>query len=1051
MPALTAGQLTTLRTTKHATKLYLAVYQPASIWTGRVNGDLAIRATSIAFNSGSGSTPAANYEIWFGSSAGAKDIGVSRIKTHPGGASGTLTIAPNNFDLANGDYITVKANIQPQAIQPNCGTTIYEDWDTAYTDQNTNYRPLARMGSPACAWINAATGLATVRFYSDSVAMAGVLSSYLWTLPSATYIVGNSTTAGTSGVPNVVTWNTAGQYWCSLRVTDSNGNTHTTYRPVFIFDSATLPYTQVEIGSLEGSLDGGGFSCSLTVRGDATASEFPDLAQVVLFARDFYDDTETSIGGDYAYRENIVFVGFIRAGSVKAHSWNQTVEFQAAGVGVFAENLPGYAFNLASGTPGGWHTLSGMTYALAAYHIITEHSTLDHICDVDLQPVSYSADKVDFVASTLRDQIAQQCVAPVRSVFGSSPLGRLYARQNPQLVASASRTEDVILDTTNADFRDTVDIVQERTPKETAQLDFNGFNFTGAGEQTPVLSLAPGAPYPSGRFDRLDGIRVTDQTDSNNISGYFEGRANNQYPDVSIKWRGNYRVFSVFPPEKIRLNITAAQNNRGIAWTNQTFWTKRVSYSFRNGALLVDTNHENDVCGSAGITGNYPSEPPPPSFGGGPPPIYDPPPIYIPPERPPGLGDLIYTCAGNSGTNTGGVAKIVNGYTTNTPTITRIDTGASAVTRNWYSINFDPFSYTTQFTRMVGLCEDGLYEFTGLDGVVSQNKILDSAAASTVLGVAVTLGKSWTFNVRAQDEIIILAYGAYSSLTPNRHRVYTLYSTDGGANWSGSASQYALVIQSTDYSNTKIIASYHNTAARYYLVGPIYGTELTTGIFLALKASTLPDFTPHYGVVNPGVPIYFGANAQLVFPFINSSGVVYANDNIAYLYGGDFTSGITTLQKFNTFETAATPVPTPDSLGNTRMVWGFTNPPYFFFPHTFNEAVLYGSRQSGTYSLSQNEIWVSQTSGATWFLRTPTSTARANLDAPVSMYAALIDENIFYALGHDSGGNVYLLKTTDFGATWSDISNYGTGNYLDTVLGTSNYSNKIILVDYYKV
>jgi len=232
MPAISAANLARLRTTRHATKLYLAVHQPATLWTGRVNGEHAIRATSIIFNSGSGTTPNANYEIWFGTSASANDIGIGRLKTHPGGASGTLTIAPNNFDLASGNYITVKENIQPQSVQPYVGTTIYEDWDTAYTNQNTQYRPLARMGCPACAFIDPDTGLATVNFWSDSEAISGSLSSYLWTLPGATYTVGNSTTAGTSGVPNTVTWDTSGQKWCSLRVTDSNGNTHTTYRPL---------------------------------------------------------------------------------------------------------------------------------------------------------------------------------------------------------------------------------------------------------------------------------------------------------------------------------------------------------------------------------------------------------------------------------------------------------------------------------------------------------------------------------------------------------------------------------------------------------------------------------------------------------------------------------------------------------------------------------------------------------------------------------------------------------------------------------------------------
>lgn len=1050
MPAISGANLARLRTKQHKTKLYLAVYHPASMWTAQVNGNHAAYATAIAVSGASGTTPVADYEVWFGSSAGLMDIGRSRVKSFSGS---TLTIAPNNMDLAGGEYITVKQNIIPASIQPNCGTTIYENWDTAYTDQNTNYRPIARMGAPACAFIGETTGLATVKFWSDSEAISGTLSSYLWVTPNGTYTTGNATTAGTAGTPNVVTWDTAGQYWCSLRVTDSNGNTHTTYRPVFIFNrySGTVPYSQIEIQGLEGSQESGGWTCALTVRGTADRTAFPELAQVVIFAEDYYDDELTSIGGDYTWRENIVFVGFVQEGSVKAHAWNQTIELKADGIGVLMEKLPGYAANLVSGTPGGWHTLTGMTYKLAAYHIITEHSTIDHICDVDLSPISASASRIDFVASSLKDQIAMQCIAPIRSVLGSSRLGRLYARQQPQLVAAASRTESITLDTSNADFRDTIDIISERELKPVAQIDFNGYKFVD-GEQTPVLSLAPGVPWDSGRFERVDGIYVDTQANSNIISGYFEGRANNQYPEVSIKWRGNYRIFDPFPVEKIRLNLTTAQNNRGIAWTNKIFWTKRMSMSYRAGILLVDTSVESDVVGNPGITGNYPVNPPTPPTPV-PPGTIDEPTITPPPPRPQGRGNLIYVCGTNAGgANTGGIAKCVDGYS-GTPVWSVVAGGPSHINgltsdaQNVKAINFDPFSYNgTMFTKMWAMTGDGLYLGVTLDGTPSFSKKLDSTSAGALLGKTVTLGLSFTPNVRTSGMILALAHEQNGAET----KTYTLWSLDNGTTWNGNALYWIRGLWASvgTGNELQIICSYHKDST-YYIAGQMYGTEsepFTT--YMAVKATTLPVFTKHYYIQDAhNDPAY----ATIVQPFINQSGGnVYTNDDRIYVYGVVYSDGVTMLRKFTSFDSSDPNAPALWSgIGDVGMVWGFSNPkpPYYFFPHTFDENYIIGAHNTS------NELWTTFNNGAIWTKYAVAMSGRTGVagGGVANLYLVPADENIFYLLTHDTNGLMCIGKTIDFGATFTDISNFGTANAIDTVLGTSTNAGQIILVDYYKV
>ena len=129
------------------------------------------------------------------------------------------------------------------------------------------------------------------------------------------------------------------------------------------------------------------------------------------------------------------------------------------------------------------------------------------------------------------------------------------------------------------------------------------------------------------------------------------------------------------------------------------------------------------------------------------------------------------------------------------------------------------------------------------------------------------------------------------------------------------------------------------------------------------------------------------------------------------------------------------------------MAWGYSTPkmPFYFFPHTFDENYIYGARND------QNEFWVTTNGGTTWTKRTPSITGRGSLAGIKYFSYVLADERIYYLLGHDASGNVYVAKTTNLGTAFTDVSNFGAAGYLDTVLGSSNYAHKVMLLDYFKV
>ncbi len=85
MPALSAGDLTNLRSDGHKSLVYLSVEQPPTLLSARLNDAGVSRGdSSITWDTGSGSdwnkVQELN-EVWVGSAAGLKDKGVARIRS----------------------------------------------------------------------------------------------------------------------------------------------------------------------------------------------------------------------------------------------------------------------------------------------------------------------------------------------------------------------------------------------------------------------------------------------------------------------------------------------------------------------------------------------------------------------------------------------------------------------------------------------------------------------------------------------------------------------------------------------------------------------------------------------------------------------------------------------------------------------------------------------------------------------------------------------------------------------------------------------------------
>lgn len=593
MPTVSDHDLSLLRTLPQATQLFLAVYRPAIAMQGVTLQDNPPGDVTVGLGSVVESRPYyRDYLVNISHvTPGDDELGFTRLRSYPGGATGTIQIAPCNANSALGDYYTVMEYIAPMSIRPRqrAGHNIEEDWNVAYTDQTRYYRPFVHLGPPAAAWIDPLTGLATVYFHDTSIgAMVGSsVTARSWYLP------GSDTVTRTDN-DFYSTWDTAGQYYMNELVTETNGKTARGFRPVFIFDppdtGGVQPITEFSLSELEGSVENAGWSTTVTIYGEASLDDYPHAAQVVIFARDWYGGEEISIGG-YPGRENIVFTGWIRGSSLRRDYRKRWCEFKVEGIGPLASNISMAACNLRGDlTPANWHELYHLNSNHSGHHLLTEHSTVSHIADCYLREGVDWRDIVDLTEDSLLGQLQDQIFTASRCRVLSNAQGDLRAEKYPPLWLQSDRPAYTSVELTTADLLGgEVDFGDESEELPCNHLDFSGVHFTANNNYRNYNSYAPLNVLGTGQGETVDGILVGDQTDANQICGMFYAWKNAAYKSITLRLKGNWRVFDLTPYIRVLLTLTAAEHPRGEAWNQMPLWVTRVTYDHHPGAGLLTT------------------------------------------------------------------------------------------------------------------------------------------------------------------------------------------------------------------------------------------------------------------------------------------------------------------------------------------------------------------------------------------------------------------------------------------------------------------------------
>jgi hypothetical protein len=737
----TAPELALLRADNQSTRLYLTVHSPATVYTARLDAvpSSTDKVAEITYNTGSGTLANVLQDMTMlvGSSAGASDYGIARIRKDGTTTAGTFYIGETSeINWQANAYLTVLDTFElwPRHVTiASNGTTPLMDYDVAYSNQNVaaGAVPTPIMGPPAVLWL---TG-ASVTYHPDgssSWVKDGTIVDYAWTATGASGVLDLDTATPT------IEYNAVGTYRISLTVTGNNAVTFTGYRYVFVVTETSGVTTQFTLDNCAGDVQSGGWSFGVTLYDEATQVLIRDRALCILHAVDYYGNTLGGVGY-CAGNENIVALGWISGESITRGTEDKwgSVSFDVQGPHYWLGQMTAFPSGVKdipdAQTVNKWTKFKGLTLNKALYHFMRWRCTATRCMDVYPNTDTRRHKRLEAPGGqNIWDQLVEICQRSMLVNPLCDRYGRIFLELEHQLVSDRSGMPTVQAITT-ADWHGEIRMGR-RVVDEAALIDLSGISWDGV-TATPFFSLAPGHVFNHyGAVEVVDRLMLTaTQADTNTLCGLYSAWKNNEYPTIDVSLASNHRLFDITPYQRFTLAQAAADTPRGLVEA-LTIIPRSISYQFNNGVMLTDATFEAEVTADIAVTGDTPAAPPDPPIV----PV-DPPPVLPPVDPPPTISAIEIWFSCNKILWTGDYDG------TNQPTWTVVDTPTAANTSpsdggvpafrvariTTDGTNLFAFHYN-QFGRSV------VYKTTTHKGTVSWAIVIDSASPVGVGGGYVT-------------------------------------------------------------------------------------------------------------------------------------------------------------------------------------------------------------------------------------------------------------------------------------------------------------------------
>lgn len=671
----TAPELANFRTDNQHSRLYLGIMNPTTVLSARVDGNPAsddelatLTIDGSAFGGGYSSAPI-DLLVYVGSSAGAYDKGMVRLRETLSGNPTSMKIGEvSEVEFADDDYLTVVEEfpLAPRHVRI-VNSVAFMDYDVAFGDQHLYPDPVPVLGPYLTpVWLTA-TEIDVDFDSSDSWALDGGGLTYVWTAPGA------STTADLATSTPVISYDTAGTYRVTCVVSRDYGggniSTATGHRYVQVFTAASPPITQFELDSCSGSWDSGGWTFQVTMYAEATLTTVRDRAAVVLFAKDYYGGTETSIG-PVANRATTIAVGWIAGETIAWDPETGTVSFQVRG--------PQFWLNQMQGFPSGiedvqvaatdWTEYDTLDLDAGLWHFLHWRTTATKVLDIQLTGDTRGIFLFNASPGTLWQQITVESESILRAHPCCDRYGRLFIEVEPQLVPTGNRSGPTVQLLAAQDLRRPVTL-ERRVAPPTGQVDLSGITYS-AGTGASLFSLSPGhvPKWHGPDTEAATRMALSSQGQSNTLAGLYLDWLNNPYPNITLPLASNHRLIDICPHQYFTLTLAASDTVREITMSAQLLTVRSVAfeYSHETGVLLTDCEAETVTTGAAGINGDIPATPPDPGL-----PDFTVPPVLDPePPEETGSGEVWVF-----GTKGGGVVYTLDMISGNPPTWFQLNAG----------------------------------------------------------------------------------------------------------------------------------------------------------------------------------------------------------------------------------------------------------------------------------------------------------------------------------------------------------------------------------------
>jgi hypothetical protein len=557
--AATSPELTLYRSPGKWAKLRAAIFQPTTIYTARVNHTFTAwdGILEIPYDTGSGTLAnvLADMTLLIGSSAGAHDVGIVRLRSADSskfyiGESSDVKVLDNQHLTVIDDF-----GLWARHVLIDDGEA-FMDGGIAYSDQHANFDPVPIMGGNRVLKLTSSTVSATFNF-AGSYAIDSSISSY------SCYAPGSSSSSGMTTSTPTITWNSVGWKKVYLTITAANGKSFTAVRYVYIWSDANPP-SLVQIGECREEAEEGGWNFSITMLDECDLDTVRDHALVIIFKVDRYGNTQSNIG-PVAGCENVAVTGWISRETINWNPEQGSVQFTAHGAHHWFAQIPSYpdGVELVSRPAAAWTEMQGLTVRKGLFHFLRWRTTATRIMDVFLPSDTKYTKEVSSLAQNLWEQIREMAFLQIFARAGVNAQGQLFIEVHPQLVPAASRTWATVMPITKADWVGEIPL-ERVTRNEVSQVSLSGVSVNEAGRGTPYFSLSTGHTHSHyGQPEIQENLLVASQADANQKAGLYYGWRNNPYPDVPVVFDADIALIDCFPNQQCDITIEASDTPRG--------------------------------------------------------------------------------------------------------------------------------------------------------------------------------------------------------------------------------------------------------------------------------------------------------------------------------------------------------------------------------------------------------------------------------------------------------------------------------------------------------